>query len=713
MIDITSTMSQGLIVGKAEDLPLERPLKGANAGMPPYLEVAEFVPQPPAPTPSTIDPQDPPVFLLNASPSWFGGALPDGVWQRVPIGTTGQVLTVQADGSIAWITGGGGFSNPMTTLGDLITGGGGGTPTRLAVGSNGQILTVSGGVPAWSGGVLTNPMTTQYDMIVGGVAGAPGRLAAGLTGQFLTATPTGPAWGQGVMGSLGDMMYGQSGGFTGTPHVLNIGSNGQVLTVVGASPAWQNASSGFANPMVNTGDMIYSSPGSTPVNLGIGAAGQVLTVSGGLPTWATPGAGGALPFTVLFPSGNTGGGPDATAIKNAITAMSPPNTPHGGLIFLAPGDWYVNVPAGNTGGQCINLVQNTTTTPNNGGQPVSLCGAGASTRIYPVGAGVTGVYMHRTVSYGGQFGHPAQQMTGFVRDLVIDGTNATGASVGLDYGDGWGYNFDLAVQNFSTAGAIGVRQINNLFWTEKNGPIVLRLSNNTTAMYITTALAPTGDHSSEYNTYYITQFCQANQQGVVVDGVNMGGSHMWLQGNMSLTSSSSGTPTGNVAALSIINAAGVTPADGHRWYEGTFWIKCEANPGNGSGTTYPYLMYSDGTGFVRMCSGAIYQSNLTNSNWNGAEFSFSGPIGDANLSTAWPSTTLPASPGTWQNKGPNALACVSGGTVSAISVNGAATGLTSGAFYVCAGGTITVTYTVAPTFNVVSAAEPHTYAGSY
>ena len=76
----------------------------------------------------------------------------------------------------------------------MITGGGGGTPTRLAVGSNGQILTVSGGVPAWTGGVLTNPMTTQYDMIVGGAAGAPGRLAAGLTGQFLTATPTGPAW---------------------------------------------------------------------------------------------------------------------------------------------------------------------------------------------------------------------------------------------------------------------------------------------------------------------------------------------------------------------------------------------------------------------------------------------------------------------------------------------------------------------------------------
>src|SRR5262249_50610516 len=164
---------------------------------------------------------------------------------------------------------------------------------------------------------------------------------------------------------------------------------------------------------------------------------------------------------------------------------------------------------------------------------------------------------------------------------------------------------------------------------------------------------------------------------------------------------------------SVVNASGASISSAHRWYEGSFYIKCEANPGNGSGTTYPYLMYSDGTGYVRLCSGAIYQSNLTNSVWNGAEFSFAGPIGDPNLSTAWPSTALPATGVAWQNKGPNALVCVSGGTVSGISVNGAATGLTSGAFFVCASKTLTVNYTVAPTFNIVSAAEPHTYAGSY
>mgnify|MGYP006367358293 CR=1 FL=1 len=46
--------------------------------------------------------------------------------------------------------GGGGFANPMTTLGDTIRGGASGTPERLAVGAEGQVQTVVGGVPAWA-----------------------------------------------------------------------------------------------------------------------------------------------------------------------------------------------------------------------------------------------------------------------------------------------------------------------------------------------------------------------------------------------------------------------------------------------------------------------------------------------------------------------------------------------------------------------------------
>ena len=45
------------------------------------------------------------------------------------------------------------------------------------------------------------------------------------------------------------------------------------------------------------------------------------------------------------------------------------------------------------------------------------------------------------------------------------------------------------------------------------------------------------------------------------------------------------------------------------------------------------------------------------------------------------------------------LVVVSGGTVSAVTVNGTPTGATSGGFYVPAGGSITLTYTVAPAWS--------------
>lgn len=48
------------------------------------------------------------------------------------------------------VVGGGGMTNPMTTSGDIITGGTSGTPQRLAKGSDGQVLKVVSGSPAWA-----------------------------------------------------------------------------------------------------------------------------------------------------------------------------------------------------------------------------------------------------------------------------------------------------------------------------------------------------------------------------------------------------------------------------------------------------------------------------------------------------------------------------------------------------------------------------------
>lgn len=49
-----------------------------------------------------------------------------------------------------------------------------------------------------------------------------------------------------------------------------------------------------SNPLTTTGDMIYSSSGSTQARLGIGSTSQVLTVVSGLPSWATPAGGGGM-----------------------------------------------------------------------------------------------------------------------------------------------------------------------------------------------------------------------------------------------------------------------------------------------------------------------------------------------------------------------------------------------------------------------------------
>jgi hypothetical protein len=50
--------------------------------------------------------------------------------------------------------------------------------------------------------------------------------------------------------------------------------------------------SGLTNPLTTTGDMIYSSGGTTAARLAIGSTGQTLVVSGGIPAWATPSSGG-------------------------------------------------------------------------------------------------------------------------------------------------------------------------------------------------------------------------------------------------------------------------------------------------------------------------------------------------------------------------------------------------------------------------------------
>jgi hypothetical protein len=75
---------------------------------------------------------------------------------------------------------------------------------------------------------------------------------------------------------------------------LKGGTTGQVLAKnsnTNMDFVWTTSAAGMTNPMTTTGDVIYSSPGSTPQRLGIGTSGQVLGISAGVPAWITPAAG--------------------------------------------------------------------------------------------------------------------------------------------------------------------------------------------------------------------------------------------------------------------------------------------------------------------------------------------------------------------------------------------------------------------------------------
>ena len=111
-----------------------------------------------------------------------------------------------------------GMSNPMTTLGDIIVGAGGGSPARLGAGTNGYVLTMVSGSPAWAaggGGGFTNPMTNTGDLIYSSSGSTPARLGIGGAGNVLTVSGGVPVWQPPSGGGYTAYIYPESYGAVG------------------------------------------------------------------------------------------------------------------------------------------------------------------------------------------------------------------------------------------------------------------------------------------------------------------------------------------------------------------------------------------------------------------------------------------------------------------------------------------------------------------
>ena len=261
-------------------------------------------------------------------------------------GSNGQVLI--SNGTQGTWTTAPWMTNPMTTAGDLILGGASGAPTRLAKGSNGQLLGVdSNGNVTWinephtgtvtsvtlvsgtgitvtdSGtaiettGSRTISLNVATTSTLGGVKVGQGLsinnagvltidITGATEGEFLYlgpdgvdwATPTNTTYTLGTSGNTVTLQastggspqsitvpYATSAGSATSATNLLGGTSGQVLISNGTQGVW-SAAPWMTNPMTTSGDLIVGGPSGAPSRLGKGANGKLLGVdSNGNVAW--------------------------------------------------------------------------------------------------------------------------------------------------------------------------------------------------------------------------------------------------------------------------------------------------------------------------------------------------------------------------------------------------------------------------------------------
>ena len=138
-----------------------------------------------------------------------------------------------------------GFTNPMTTLGDLIVGGTAGVAQRLGIGTNGQYLVTNGTVASWA--ALGTPTTISGSI-------APSQVTAGTfsTGNFtfgsaLTVTGSFTA----NPGSPTDANAAKAAGYVGMPQVA-LSSGGTTISAAMAGDHIYNTSAGTVTIPANS-----------------------------------------------------------------------------------------------------------------------------------------------------------------------------------------------------------------------------------------------------------------------------------------------------------------------------------------------------------------------------------------------------------------------------------------------------------------------------
>ena len=115
-----------------------------------------------------------------------------------------------------------------------------------------------------------------------------------------------------------------------------------------------DAADGMANPLTTTGDIIYSSSGSTAARLGIGSSAQVLTVASGVPSWATPASGGKVLQVVMGSTSTTVSSSTSTFVDTGLTATITPSLNTSKILVLVNQNGIYKNP--NDAASCMKII---------------------------------------------------------------------------------------------------------------------------------------------------------------------------------------------------------------------------------------------------------------------------------------------------------------------------------------------------------------------
>lgn len=251
--------------------------------------------------------------------------------------------------------------SPLTTSGDLLYGGASGAGTRRAVGSTGDVLTVSGGLPTWAApatsGTVTSVAMTVPSLL--SVSGSPitssGTLALTYSGTALPVVNG----GTGVTSSTGtgSVVLGTSPTITNATLSIDDPASAFSLAITNDSTLSANRSLliGTNNTTrtvhfnrdfyVNTGTVILSAVDSGGSDVIVPAAGTLATLAGAevLTNKTISGASNTLTVrlandvTGVLPLVNGGTGTAAASANAALNALLPTQTSNSGKVLTTNG----------------------------------------------------------------------------------------------------------------------------------------------------------------------------------------------------------------------------------------------------------------------------------------------------------------------------------------------------------------------------------------